>query len=175
MSGLFKNIECVIKEVKVKLNNIHLSFIRKPIIIGGVAMEYYGMRRAGADIDLIISKEDYHVLSEKYPDNKKDIYGDLGLVINEFEIWRSIALIDYDFFLKDVIDEGDVLVLSIDRLLWMRVCAMEVEKYKKDLDLMKEYYYGHFSNQDYLQEAKLHEKSYTKMKGMVLGGKYDDA
>lgn len=145
----------VIIDVNKSLNEIPLSFIKKPIIIGGMAMEYYGMRKAGRDMDLIISQEDYHVLSEKYPDNKKDLYGDLGLIINKFEIWRSIALIDYDFFLKDAIDEGTVLIVSIDRLLWMRVCAMEVEKYKKDLDLMKEYYYGHFRNQCYLQEYRL--------------------
>lgn len=145
----------VIIEVNESLNEIPLSFIKKPIIIGGMAMEYYGMRKAGRDMDLIISQEDYHVLSEKYPDNKKDLYGDLGLIINKFEIWRSIALIDYDFFLKDAIDQGTVLIVSIDRLLWMRVCAMEVEKYKKDLGLMKEYYYGHFRNQCYLQEYRL--------------------
>ncbi|PPK79644.1 hypothetical protein BXY41_109122 [Lacrimispora xylanisolvens] len=145
----------VIIDVNKSLNEIPLSFIKKPIIIGGMAMEYYGMRKAGRDMDLIISQEDYHVLSEKYPDNKKDLYGDLGLIINKFEIWRSIALIDYDFFLKDAIDEGTVLIVSIDRLLWMRVCAMEVEKYKKDLGLMKEYYYGHFRNQCYLQEYRL--------------------
>lgn len=79
----------------------------------------------------------------------------MGFIINTFEIWRSIALIDYDFFLKDAVDEGNVLVVSIDRLLWMRVCAMEVEKYKKDLDLMKEYYYEHFRNQCYLQERRI--------------------
>ena len=145
----------VIIDVNKSLNEIPLSFIKKPIIIGGMAMEYYGMRKAGRDMDLIISQEDYHVLSEKYPDNKKDLYGDLGLIINKFEIWRSIALIDYDFFLKDAIDQGTVLIVSIDRLLWMRVCAMEVEKYKKDLDLMKEYYYRHFRNQYYLQEYRL--------------------
>ncbi len=149
----------VIIDVNKSLNEIPLSFIKKPIIIGGMAMEYYGMRKAGRDMDLIISQEDYHVLSEKYPDNKKDLYGDLGLIINKFEIWRSIALIDYDFFLKDAIDEGTVLIVSIDRLLWMRVCAMEVEKYKKDLGLMKEYYYGHFRNQCYLQEYRLNNPS----------------
>lgn len=145
----------VIIEVNESLNEIPLSFIKKPIIIGGMAMEYYGMRKAGMDIDLIISQDDYQVLSEKYPANKKDLYGDLGFIINKFEIWRSIALIDYNFFLKDALDEGNVLVVSIDRLLWMRVCAMEVEKYKKDLDLMKEYYYEHFRNQCYLQEYRL--------------------
>ncbi|RFZ79137.1 hypothetical protein DS742_09765 [Lacrimispora amygdalina] len=75
----------------------------------------------------------------------------MGFIINTFEIWRSIALIDYDFFLKDAVEEGTVLVVSIDRLLWMRVSAMEVEKYKKDLDLMKEYYYRNYRNQCYLR------------------------
>ncbi|MBE5994768.1 MAG: hypothetical protein E7247_20560 [Paenibacillaceae bacterium] len=146
-------------DVNERLNEIPLSFINKPIIIGGMAMEYYGMRKAGRDIDLIISQDDYHVLSEKYPDNKKDLYGDLGFLINKFEIWRSIALIDYDFFLKDAIDEGNVLIVSIDRLLWMRVCAMEVEKYKKDLYLMKEYYYTNYRNQNYLQEYSVRNLS----------------
>ena len=149
----------VIIDVNERLNEIPLSFINKPIIIGGMAMEYYGMRKAGRDIDLIISQDDYHVLSEKYPDNKKDLYGDLGFIINKFEIWRSIALIDYDFFLQDAIDEGNVLIVSIDRLLWMRVCAMEVEKYKKDLYLMKEYYYTNYRNQNYLQEYSVRNLS----------------
>ena len=41
----------------------------------------------------------------------------------------------------------------------MRVCAMEVEKYKKDLDLMKEYYYGHLRNQCYLREYRLNNQT----------------
>ena len=163
----------VTERVMERLSENDLSFCVKPIIIGGMAMQYYGMRKAGADIDLIISNGDYQILAEKYPDKRKDLFGDLGVVINEFEIWRSIALIDYDFFKKDAIDEGSVLVVSIDRLLWMRVCAMEVEKYRKDLELMKGYYYKHFSNQDYLKEAKIHEKAYAKANGAVFGGRYD--
>ncbi len=164
----------VITRVREKLRPLSLTFQSKPILIGGMAMEYYGMRKAGADIDLVISNEDYLALAAKYSDKRKDLYGDLGLILNELEIWRSIALLDYDFFLKDAIDEGEVFVVSIDRLLWMRVCAMEVEKYRKDLDLMKEYYYAHYTNPNYLHEAKAHEKSYAKFHGAIVGGKYDD-
>jgi hypothetical protein len=164
----------VVGRVTERLNQIGLVFSAKPIVIGGMAMEYYGMRKAGADIDLLISNCDYHALAEKYPGNRKDLYGDLGVVIEEFEIWRSIALLDYDFFRKDAMEEGNILIVSIDRLLWMRVCAMGVEKYRKDLELMKEYYYSHFSNQDYLKEARLHENSYARMNGAVFGGKYSD-
>lgn len=164
----------VVNRVNESLAANNLLFTSKPILIGGMAMEYYEMRRSGDDIDLIITDEDYQSLAAKYPDQRKDLYGDLGVVIDKFEIWRSIAHLDYDFFKKDAIEEENVFIVSIDRLLWTRVCAMEVEKYRKDLDLLKEYYYKKFTNQKYHQEALLHEKSYLKMNGAVFGGKYDD-
>ncbi len=63
-------------------------------------MEYYGLRKRGQDIDLIITNKDYKELSKNFANNKKDIWGDLGVVINGFEIWRSIALLDYNFMPK---------------------------------------------------------------------------
>lgn len=167
-------MNCLIESVESRLKSNGLAFAGKPIVIGGMAMEYYGMRKAGADIDLIVTNEDYLALAQKHPGKRKDIYGDLGVVIGEFEIWRSIALLDYGFFLKDAIDEGGVFVVSIDRLLWMRVCAMDVEKYMKDLKMMKEYYYRHYSNQEFLHEAEKHAVSYNKTGGAVFGGKYTD-
>ncbi|OOM80733.1 hypothetical protein [Clostridium sp. BL-8] len=164
----------VVNHVTEMLKSSNLSFIEKPILIGGMAMEYYDMRKAGADIDLIITDEDYQALAQKYPNERKDLYGDLGMVIGKFEIWRSIAHLDYNFFKKDAIEEENILIVSIDRLLWTRVCAMEVEKYRNDLKLLKEYYYKNYTNTKYHQEALLHEKSYSKMNGAVFGGKYDD-
>lgn len=164
----------IIERVETSIRDHRLAFTEKPIVIGGVAMEYYGMRKAGADIDLVISDADYLALAEKYPDRRKDIYGDMGVVIGAFEIWRSINLLDYAFYLKDAVDEGKVYVVSLDRLLLMRVCAMDAEKYRKDLMTMKEYYYEHFCNQAFLQEAERHKASYEKSGGVVFGGKYID-
>lgn len=164
----------VVNHVTEMLKFSNLSFIEKPILIGGMAMEYYEMRKAGADIDLIITDEDYQAFAQKYPNERKDLYGDLGMVIGKFEIWRSIAHLDYNFFEKDAIEEENILIVSIERLLWTRVCAMEVEKYRNDLELLKEYYYKNYTNHKYHQEAILHEKSYLKMNGAVFGGKYDD-
>ena len=123
----------VIETLKKHLKLHDLHFTKKPILIGGMAMEYYGMRKSGADIDLVICDQDYQSLAKKYPDNRKDIRGDLGVMINPFEIWRCIMLLDYDFYLKDVIDEGVAFVVSLDRLLLMRVFAMDVPKYMEDL------------------------------------------
>lgn len=164
----------VVKRVNEMLISSNLSFSEKPILIGGMAMEYYDMRKSGDDIDLIITDDDYQALAQKYPDQRKDLYGDLGVVIEKFEIWRSIAHLDYNFFKKEAIEEENIFIISIDRLLWTRVCAMEVEKYRNDLVLLKDYYYKNYTNQKYHQEALMHEKSYSKMNGAVFGGKYDD-
>jgi hypothetical protein len=156
-----------------KLKQYNLTFTKKPILIGGMAMEYYGMRKSGKDIDLVICNEDYQLLATAMPEKRKDIYGDLGVVIGPFEIWRSIALLDYDFYQKDAMDVEFAFVVSLDRLLFMRVIAMGVEKYKNDLELMKEYYYKNFSNQDFLHEAEKHTSSYEKNNGIVFSGKYE--
>jgi hypothetical protein len=164
----------VITRFQESLYESKLNFSVKPILIGGMAMEYYGMRKSGADIDLIITDDDYKNLACKYPEQKKDLYGDLGVVIDNFEIWRSIAHLDYDFFKKEAIEEENVLILSIDRLLWTRVCAMEVEKYRNDLMLMKEYYFKNYTNNKFHEEATSHENSYKITNGAIFGGKYQD-
>ena len=80
----------VIDRLKKQLEDNNLVFTKKPILIGGMAKEYYGIRKSGPDIDLVICDEDYQALAGKYPDNRKDIWGDLGVVLGQFEIWRCI-------------------------------------------------------------------------------------
>ncbi len=164
----------VIRLLEERLEQHNLHFTKKPILIGGMAMEYYGMRKSGADIDLVICDEDYQALARQYPDNRKDIWGDLGVVIGPFEIWRCIALLDYDFYAKDAIDEGIALVLSLDRLLLTRVLARSVPKYAEDLQRIENYYHEKFTNHAYWQESAKHMKSYQTLGGTVFGGKYVD-
>lgn len=164
----------IVSKVNKAILRSDLRFSEKPLLIGGQAMEYYNIRKSGKDIDFVITDRDCQSLAEKYPDKRKDLYGDLGVMIGEFEIWRSIAHLDYEFFRKDAVDEGLFLVISIDRLLWTRVCAMDVKKCRDDLKLMREYYYKKYTNQKYHQEAMLHENSYRKMNGVVFGGMYED-
>ncbi|MCL2004332.1 MAG: hypothetical protein FWG72_10100 [Oscillospiraceae bacterium] len=165
----------IVKRIHEQLAVIEFDFSHKPIVIGGMAMEYYGMRKSGADIDFVICDEDYQALAQLYPEKRKDIYGDLGIVIEPFEIWRSIALLDYNFYSVGACDCEKIKMVSLDRLLLMRVCAMEVEKYRKDLELMKEYYYTNFRNSSFLSEAEQHIPSYGKFNGVIFGGKYEDS
>jgi hypothetical protein len=150
-----------------EVQGFDFQFATKPIIIGGLAMEYYGLRKRGEDIDLIITNDDYMDLAKKYPKNKKDIWGDLGISMNGFEIWRSIMLLDYHFYVEGSIEYRNYRIVSFDRLFFMRVMAMEVEKYKNDLELMKQHLFKKQPS-EFVEYAKIHQEKYQSVPGGVI-------
>jgi hypothetical protein len=122
--------------MEIPLAKLNYSFQKKPLLVGGKAMEYYGLRQAGADIDLIAAKEDVFNLIKLYPERVKDLWADLGVCPFEFEIWKSICLLTYDDLCVNAIDEGDFLVISLEKLLIMKALAMKIEKYRIDVQLI---------------------------------------
>jgi hypothetical protein len=122
----------------IDLNKLDFRFNFKPLLIGGKAMEYYGLRNAGADIDFVISKDDHENLSKKYPDHIKDLHGDLGICEFEFEIWNTICRFDYENLRNGAIEENDFFVVSLEKLLFLKALAMKKPKYLKDLELVVE-------------------------------------
>ena len=122
---------------RVVLAPLNFSFSVPPLLVGGLAMEYYGLRPAGSDIDLVITVEDYDRLAGQYPDNLKNLWGDLGVCVHGFEIWRTIWMLDYAFLSEGAHEEAEFIVISFERLLLMRVGAMAKPKYHADLELMR--------------------------------------
>src|SRR6266542_6146969 len=122
--------------MNVGLERLSYSFARKPLLIGGKAMEYYGLRKAGADIDLVADAEDVRRLIELHPSRVKDLWGDLGVCPLEFEIWASICLFTYGDLAEGAVDEGEVFVVSLEKLLVMKALAMHKEKYLADTQLI---------------------------------------
>jgi len=112
------------------------GFINKPLLIGGKAMEYYELRKAGLDIDLLIHNDDHKILKEIYPNNIKDLYGDIGICEFGFEIWNQICTFDYDYLKENAIDEKEYIIISLEKLLFLKALAMEIPKYHKDLELI---------------------------------------
>jgi hypothetical protein len=106
------------------------------LLVGGKAMEYYGLRAAGADMDLIADAEDVRRLIARHPSRVKDLWGDLGVCPLEFEIWASICLFTYDDLAPGAVDAGEVLVVSLEKLLMMKALAMHKEKYLRDTQLI---------------------------------------
>lgn len=122
--------------MELPLNKLNYAFRKKPLLVGGKAMEYYGLRQAGADIDLIADKDDVYNLIKQYPERVKDLWGDLGVCPFEFEIWKSICLFSYADLIGDATEEADFFVISLEKLLIMKSFAMNIEKYRKDVQLI---------------------------------------
>jgi hypothetical protein len=125
----------------IELSKLNFTFSSPPLLIGGMAMQYYGLRPSGADIDFVITRADYARLARQYPDNLKDLWGDLGVCVFEFEIWQSICLFDYDFLSQGALDPaapGEVAyrVISLEKLLFLKALAMRIDKYHADLELI---------------------------------------
>src|SRR6187401_2615376 len=111
-------------KLNIDLSKLNYAFQTKPLLVGGLAMEYYDLRKAGDDIDFIISAEDYEALANLYPDNKKDLFGDLGVAIHEFELWKCIILFEYDFLSQGAIEEEEIKILSLEKLLFLKALAI---------------------------------------------------
>jgi hypothetical protein len=127
-----------VSELEIELGVLNYDFESKPLLIGGKAMEYYQIRQAGQDIDFVITEDDYERLYYKYPDNIKEIWGDFGVCIDDFEIWKSICLFDYEFLSENAVETEDFLIISFEKLMFLKVLAISQPKYLRDLELMRD-------------------------------------
>ncbi len=120
----------------IPLDKLAYQFQDKPLLVGGMAMEYYGLRKAGADIDLVISLRDHAKLKQLYPDHVKDLYGDIGICEFDFEIWNQICRCDYEELKVGAIEEPSLLIISLEQLLFLKSFAIRIEKYYNDVLLL---------------------------------------
>lgn len=138
----------------IALSKLNYSFRKKPLLVGGMAMEYYNLRKAGNDIDFIACEQDVMELIKKYPDRVKNLYSDLGVCPFEFEIWRSIQLFKYEDFLDGAIEKDEYLVISLEKLLLLKALAMDKDKYLQDTKLLAK----KISDNQYLNYEKEKDK-----------------
>ena len=123
--------------MQLTLKKLDFMFSKPPLVIGGWAMEYYGLRKCGADIDLVAPAADIEQLARRYPHRIKDLWGDLGVCPFDFEIWKSICLFDYDYLSEGAEDIGEVLLITLEKLLFTRL-LMRKQRYTDDAKLIVE-------------------------------------
>ena len=87
-----------------------------------------------------LTREDQDALNDRlareYPDDLREIGGDLGVCVFEFEIWKSICLFGYQFLSVGASEQDAYLIISLDRLLFLKALGMKEAKYHKDLELI---------------------------------------
>jgi hypothetical protein len=162
-------------ETTINIQRLQYQFLDKPIIVGGLAMEYYGLRKHGADIDFIVTNRDYQRLKIQFPNNRKDIWGDFGILIDGFELFRSIYKFDHTHYSLGAVELANYKIVSIDMLFRMKVFALGVaQKHDADVQLLKKYYQG-FQNQEYQGYLNRHVERYTSSEnGIFFGINYAD-
>jgi len=159
----------------IDIQKLGYEFLDKPVVVGGLAMEYYGLRRHGDDVDFIITDRDYQRLKVKFPGNRKDVWGDFGLLVNGFELFRSIYKFDHAYYSQGAIEFTRYKVVAIDMLFRMKVFALGVaEKHDRDVQLLKDYY-QQFQIPKYREYMDHHIDRYVSSRdGIFLGIDYDD-
>ena len=133
---------------------LQFRFQDKPLLIGGLAMEYYGLRKAGRDIDFVLSRRDHARLRRKFdrqgmkylkgrnkPGYKTtpefvDLYGDQGLLFQEFELWTCILRFDYEYLSEGAVEEKTLRVASLEKLLLLKALVPQKRKYRRDVELI---------------------------------------
>lgn len=123
---------------RIPFERLNYHFMTPPLLVGGMAMEFYDLRKTGADIDFIITPEDHANLVRIYPDHIIDLWGDIGVCVDIFEIWRTICLYGYDELSPGAVDQGDFLVISMEKLMFLKTLAIREEKYRKDVELLSD-------------------------------------
>lgn len=161
----------------VDLSVLETAFSAKPLVVGGLAMEYYGIRSRGKDIDLIIAGEDYDTLAKKFPDARKDKWGDLFISRGPYELLRSIFRLDYSFFSEGAVEYEQCKVISAEKLLFMKVLAFdnqpEEAKHAEDYRLMLDYFLKKYQNNRYAAFAEKHIDEYLSAPdGIISNGEY---
>jgi hypothetical protein len=152
---------------------LDITFSDKPIIFGGMAMEYYGIRNHGDDIDFIVSNCDYLKLEKRYRNCRMDIWGDFAIKVKNYEMFRSIWCFDYDYYVNDSLDFEQFKIVSIDILFRMKVFAMDSDdKHKRDVELLKKYFMK-FQNKEYNIYMDKNVDRYLKAEnGLIINGDY---
>ena len=85
---------------------------------------------------MVISLNDHANLKKQYPDHIQDLDGDIGICEFEFELWNQICRYEYEELKAGAIEEAEVLVISLEKLLFLKTLAIKEEKYYQDVLLL---------------------------------------
>jgi acyl-CoA synthetase (AMP-forming)/AMP-acid ligase II len=123
----------------IEICKVPYKFLDNPLVIGGKAMEYYGLRKSGDDIDLILSERDFEALEKQMPQNAGQMDIDHCIRYRNFEMWKTIRNFGYEFYSKQAIPQNGFSVISVERLVWLKALYIKEEKSIRDLGFISDY------------------------------------
>ncbi len=67
-----------------------------------------------------------------------EVYGDLGVKVQAFELWNSILLFTYEDLSIGAYALEGIKVISLEKLLFLKTLAIRELKYERDVHLIVE-------------------------------------
>lgn len=116
------------KKIKKGLKLSKYNFNNKPLVVGGLAMEYYGLRKTGYDYDYVVSRKDWKELKKLYPNNinlfggknEKDVDATINLKDEHVDLISTLFQFNYKDLSKNSIDLPEYKIISLEKLLLLK-------------------------------------------------------
>lgn len=123
---------------------MNYQFKYPPILVGGKAMEYYGLRKCGKDIDYVVHKSDYRRMLKIEKPNKTMIPQTPGITYTggkkDTDYYLNLYQFDYNRLKQNAVKKGNMLIVSREDLILVKTMALNNKKYviknKKDIQLL---------------------------------------
>jgi hypothetical protein len=127
------------KKIKKGLNLTKYKFEKKPLVVGGLAMEYYGLRKTGHDYDYMVSKKDWKKLKKLHPKKinffggktEKDIDATINLKKEKVDLISTLYQHNYNDLVKGAIDKDKYKIISLEKLLYIKTIDAVFKNTKK--------------------------------------------
>lgn len=107
------------------------KFKKPPLVVGGLAMEYYNIRKTKHDYDYIVSPADWKVLKKIHPDKinlfggktEKDIDATINLKKVNVDLISTLYQFNYNYLSKDAINKDGYKIITIEKLLMLKTLS----------------------------------------------------
>ena len=133
-------------KIKKGLKLTNYKFEQKPLVVGGLAMEYYGLRKTVHDYDYVVSKKDWNKLKKIHPEKVLLLGGKKGDEIiymkdKKVDLISTLMLHNYNDLVKGAIDKDKYKIISLENLLFLKTIESVfsgAKKSKRDQKLIVE-------------------------------------
>ena len=121
------------------------KFDKKPLVVGGLAMEYYGIRKTGHDYDYMVSKTDWKKLKKIHPKKinlfggktEKEIDATINLKKEKVDLISTLYQHNYNHLSKGSINFDNYKIISLEKLLFLKTIDAVWKKTKKSINDQK--------------------------------------
>lgn len=129
------------KKILKGLKLTNYKFKHKPLVVGGLAMEYYNIRKSGHDYDYIVSPSDWKILKKLHPtkinlfggETETDVDSTINLKDANVDLISTLFQYKYNFLKKDAIHKDTYLIISLDKLLLTKTLGAVFNNHSKSI------------------------------------------